>query len=164
MDHNMSQIESSHNENGAEQFLSFVLGNEEYGMEILKVQEIKGFSALTPIPNMPSYIRGVMNLRGTVVPVVDLRTQFSMAEVEYNQFTVIILVNIREKITGLVVDAVTDVFNLNRSAILPPPEFGAQFDTRFISGVANIGDRLVVLLNIDKLLLDDQVAMLALTN
>ncbi len=164
MDHNMSQIESSNNENGADQFLSFVLGNEEYGMEILKVQEIKGFSALTPIPNMPSYIRGVMNLRGTVVPVVDLRTQFSMAEVEYNQFTVIILVNIREKITGLVVDAVTDVFNLNRSEILPPPEFGAQFDTRFISGVANIGDRLVVLLNIDKLLLDDQVAMLALTN
>lgn len=159
MDHDMSQIETSTQTNGANQFLSFVLGNEEYGMEILKVQEIKGFSPLTPIPNMPSYIRGVMNLRGTVVPVVDLRSQFSMNEVEYNQFTVIILVNVREKITGLVVDAVTDVFNLHASEILAPPEFGAQLDTRFISGVANIGDRLIVLLNIEKLLQEDQAAL-----
>src|SRR5262245_63684784 len=94
------------------QFLTFRLQEEEYGIEILRVQEIKGFSRITPIPNTPSYIKGAMNLRGTVVPIVDLRCKFGMPEAEYNQFTVIIVVTVGKKIVGLVVDAVSDVLNI----------------------------------------------------
>jgi purine-binding chemotaxis protein CheW len=91
------------------QFLTFLLGAEQYGVEILKVQEIRGYSAVTPIPNTPSYVKGVINLHGTVVPVVDLRAKFSMATAEYNKFTVIIVVTVGAKVTGLVVDAASDV-------------------------------------------------------
>jgi len=151
----------SNQEAGPSQFLSFVLGGEEYGVEILKVQEIKGYSSITPVPNMPSHIKGVMNLRGMVVPVIDLRNRFGMTETPYNQFTVIILVNVVNKVTGLVVDAVSDVLNLKGGEIQPAPEFGSQVDTRFISGMVNIGERLVVLLNIELLLGDCEVFAVA---
>ena len=134
------------------QYLTFRLGQEEYGVEILKVQEIKGYSAITPVPNMPAYFKGVMNLRGTIVPVVDLRAKFAMAEAEYNQFTVIIVLTVGAKVMGLVVDAVSDVLNIPRADIQATPEFGAEVDARFISGMAKAGEKLVVLLDIDRVL------------
>ena len=140
------------------QVLTFTLGAEEYGIEILKVQEIKGYSAITHIPNAPPHVKGVMNLRGTVVPVVDLRAKFSMEPVEYTKFTVIIVVMVGQKIAGLVVDAVSDVLNIAAADVRPAPDFGARCDTRFISGVVSIGDKLAVLLDINKLLCEEEIA------
>jgi purine-binding chemotaxis protein CheW len=146
------------------QYLTFTLGQEEYGVEILKVQEIKGYSTITPIPNTPRYLKGVMNLRGTIIPVVDLRSKFAMAEAEYNPFTVIIVVTVGTKVVGLIVDAVSDVLNIPQADIQPTPDFGGQVETRFISGLAKAGEKLVVLLDIDKLLIDAELAVLGSTN
>ncbi|MCA9185873.1 MAG: chemotaxis protein CheW [Pirellulaceae bacterium] len=142
---------------GASQFLTFALNDQEFGIEILRVQEIKNFTRLTPIPNMPECIKGVMNLRGTVVPIVDLRAKFNMPATEYNQFTVIIVVNVGTKIMGLVVDAVSDVLNVGADSIEGPPDLG-DIDTSFITGLAKSGERLVTLLNIEQLLGDQQPA------
>ena len=141
------------NANGISQFLTFALNDQEFGIEILRVQEIKNFSRVTPIPNMPECIKGVINLRGTVVPIVDLRKKFNMPTAEYNQFTVIIVVNVGPKIMGLVVDAVSDVLNVGEESIEKTPDLGA-IDTSFITGLAKSGDRLVALLNIEYLLGD----------
>lgn len=134
------------------QYLTFTLGEEEYGIEILKVQEIKGYSAFTPIPNSPPHIKGVMNLRGTVVPVIDLRCKFSMNAAEYNQFTVVIVVTVGTRVFGLVVDAVSDVLSIAPSAIEATPELGAEVDVSFMTGMAKTGERLIALLDIDKVL------------
>lgn len=134
------------------QFLTFTLQDEEFGIEILRVQEIKGFTRVTPIPNVPACIKGVMNLRGTVVPIVDLRSKFHMPSAEYNQFTVIIVVNVGKRVMGLVVDAVSDVLNVQPEAIEGPPDLGAGIDTSFITGMAKSGDHLVTLLDIEQLL------------
>ena len=144
------------------QYLTFTLGAEEYGVEILKVQEIKGYSAITPIPNTPSYVKGVMNLRGSIIPIVDLRAKLAMAEAAYNQFTVIIVVRVGTKTVGVVVDAVSDVLNIPLKDIQPTPDFGSQVDARFISGLAKAGDRLVVLLEIEKVLAGDGAAAMAI--
>ncbi len=142
------------------QFLTFLLGDEQYGVEILKVQEIRGYSAVTPIPNTPTHIKGVINLRGTVVPVVDLRAKFSLMTAEYNKFTVIIVVTVRDKVMGLVVDGVSDVLDIAATEVRVAPEFGANVDTRFISGMATVGDRMTVLLDIERLLSDDEIIAL----
>ncbi|MBK8233473.1 MAG: purine-binding chemotaxis protein CheW [Candidatus Eisenbacteria bacterium] len=135
---------------GGEQFLTFTIGAEEYGIEILKVQEIKGYSAITPIPNAPHYVRGVINLRGTIVPVVDLRARFGMSEEAYTKFTVIIVVNLGRRVVGLVVDAVSDVLNVGEQDVEPPPPLGVGVDTGFMTGLAKMGERLVLLLNIEQ--------------
>jgi purine-binding chemotaxis protein CheW len=134
------------------QYLTFRLRDEEYGVEILKVQEIKGYTAITPVPNTPGYLKGVMNLRGTIVPVVDLRAKFGMEAAEYTAFTVIIVLTVGTKVMGLIVDAVSDVLNIPKTDIQATPDFGAQVDARFISGMAKAGDKLVVLLDIDRVL------------
>ncbi len=134
------------------QYLTFTLGQEEYGVEILKVQEIRGYSAVTPIPNTPGYIKGVMNLRGTIIPVVDLRAKLGLAEAEYNQFTVIIVVMVGTKVMGLIVDSVSDVLNIPKADIQAAPDFGSDVEARFIQGMAKAGEKLVVLLDIDKVL------------
>ena len=145
----------SHRE-GTSQFLTFTLNDQEFGIEILRVQEIKNFTRFTPIPNVPECIKGVMNLRGTVVPIVDLRSKFRMPALEYSQFTVIIVVNVGTRIMGLVVDAVSDVLNVGDDAIEGAPNLGS-IDTSFISGLAKSNDRLVTLLDIEQLL-DEQAA------
>ncbi|MBI4522672.1 MAG: purine-binding chemotaxis protein CheW [Deltaproteobacteria bacterium] len=142
------------------QYLTFTLGKEEYGVDILKVQEIKGYTAITPIPNTPPYIKGVMNLRGTIIPVVDLRLKLEMAEAEYNQFTVIIVVKVGTKVVGLVVDAVSDVLNIPKSDIQEPPDFGTQVDVQFINGMAKASEKMVVLLDIGKILGEEEQAAL----
>jgi purine-binding chemotaxis protein CheW len=133
------------------QFLTFCLDNEEYGLEILRVQEIKGYSKITPLPNTPPEVKGVMNLRGAVVPIIDLRTRFGLRQAEYTRFTVIIVVTVGAKVVGLVVDAVSDVLNVGAKEVVPTPELGAAVDTSFMTGIARTGERLVTLLNIDRL-------------
>lgn len=151
----MQQCEMTDNLTGftadGNQFLTFRLQEEEYGIEILRVQEIKGFSRITPIPNTAPHIKGAMNLRGTVVPIVDLRVKFGLPEAEYNQFTVIIVVTVGKKIVGLVVDAVSDVLNIIQNEIEPAPDLGGM-DTSFMTGMAKASDKLITLLNIDRLL------------
>ncbi len=136
---------------GGNQFLTFRLAGEEYGVEILRVQEIKGYSRVTPVPNAPPAVKGVMNLRGTVVPVFDLRTRFGMPRVEPDPFTVVIVVTVGPQMAGLVVDAVSDVLDVGPADFVPPPDLGAGADTSFMTGMARTGDRLVTLLNIDQL-------------
>ena len=138
--------------NEGSQYLTFTMAGEEYGVEILKVQEIKGYSAITPIPNTPAYVKGVMNLRGTIIPVVDLRAKLAMANGQYNQFTAIVVLTVGAKTMGLVVDAVSDVLKIPRAEIQAAPDFGAAVDARFISGMAKAGDKLVVLLDIERVL------------
>ena len=145
----------------ASQFLTFSLGQEEYGIALLKVQEIKGYSAITPIPNTPPHIKGVMNLRGAVIPIVDLRIRFGMEAIEYTKFHVIIVINVGTKVMGLLVDAVSDVLNAGAEDIRPAPDFGAHADTRFISGMASAGDKVAVLLDVETLLSEADLAVTA---
>jgi purine-binding chemotaxis protein CheW len=147
----MMQHSTSHNgaAPGGAQFLTFRLGTEEYAVDILGVQEIKGYSAITPIPNAPVQIKGVINLRGTVVPVVGLRERFGMPTVDYDKFTVIVMMTVATKVIGIVVDAVTDVLTLRSDDIHAPPELGAGVDTSFITGMARTAERLVIVLNVE---------------
>ena len=139
------------------QFLTFQLGDELYGVDILRVQELKGYTTVTKIPNQPSYIKGVMNLRGTIVPIVELRTTFGMATVDYTMLSVIVVVVVRDRIMGLVVDSVSDVLNISQKDIQSPPEFGTKVDVSFLNGIAKCGDKLVALLNIDRLLSENEM-------
>ena len=139
---------------GGSQFLTFSLGDELYGVDILRVQEIKGYTAVTKIPNTPSHIKGVLNLRGTIVPIVELRTKFGMPTIDYTAFTVIIVVVVQDKVMGLVVDAVSDVLDIEKKDIQSAPDFGNKVDVTFLNGVGKSGDKLVSLLDIDRLLMD----------
>jgi purine-binding chemotaxis protein CheW len=137
------------------QFLTFALGQEEYGVEILKIQEIKGFADITPLPNAPAYVKGVLNLRGTIVPIVDLRKKFGMPAEAYTQFTVIVVVQVQGKTLGFIVDAVSDVLTVAADAIQPTPDLHGQIDTACLTGLAPTGEqgeKLVILLDIDKVL------------
>jgi purine-binding chemotaxis protein CheW len=140
-----------------DQFLTFILHDEEYGIEILRVQEIKGYTKVRPIPNAPTYIKGAMNLRGTVVPVVDLRIRLGMPEAEYNQFTVIIVVSVGSKIVGLVVDAVSDVLDIAQNQIDETPAIAGEIDNGVFQGMGKVGDKLVLLLNVDRLLAGEKL-------
>jgi purine-binding chemotaxis protein CheW len=142
-----------------QQFLTFLLEDQEYGLEIFKIREIRGYSPITPIPNVPSHVRGVMNLRGTVLPVVDLRMKFHLPEVEYNKFTVIVIATVGEKTVGLLVDAVSDVLTVGLDAIREAPDFGTAVDTRFINGVFQSKERLAVALNLEELLTESELAV-----
>lgn len=142
-----------------QQFLTFLLEDQEYGLEIFKIREIRGYSPITSIPNVPPHVRGVMNLRGTVLPVVDLRMKFSLPQVEYNKFTVIVIATVAEKTVGLLVDAVSDVLTIEQNAIREAPDFGSSVDTRFINGVFQSRERLTVALNLEELLSEDELAV-----
>jgi len=143
----------------SQQFLTFLLEEQEYGLEIFKIREIRGYAPITPIPNVPSHVRGVMDLRGTVLPVVDLRMKFRMPTVEPDKFTVIVIATVGEKTVGLLVDAVSDVLTVELSAIREAPDFGSAVDTRFISGVFQSKDRLAVSLNLEELLTESEIAI-----
>jgi purine-binding chemotaxis protein CheW len=143
------------NEEGADQYLSFILGDEEYGVEILRVQEIKGWDNVTQIPNTPKYLCGVLNLRGTIVPVVDLRLRFDMKARKYTPTTVVIVLKVEgitARTVGIVVDAVSDVHNVLPEVIRSAPDFGSSVDTRFIRGLVPIEEKMMMILNIDQLL------------
>jgi purine-binding chemotaxis protein CheW len=142
-----SRIETHQNE-----FLTFTLGAEEYGIDILKVKEIRGYDAVTRIANSPEYIKGVINLRGTIVPIVDMRIKFNLGKVEYNQFTVVIILNVAGRMVGMVVDSVSDVITLGPDQVKPAPEFGAALDTQYIIGLGAVEDRMLILVDIEKLM------------
>jgi len=139
------------------QYLTFQLGEELYGVDILRVQEIKGYTTVTKIPNTPPHIKGVLNLRGTIVPIVELRTKFGMPTIDYTMFTVIVVVVVQDRIMGLVVDSVSDVLNIDKKDIQPPPQFGAKVDVSILTGIGKSGDKLVALLNVDRLLSESEM-------
>ena len=143
----------------SQQFLTFLLDDQEYGLEIFKIREIRGYAPITPIPNVPPHVRCVMNLRGTVLPVIDLRMKFHLPPVEYNKYTVIVIAAVGDKTVGLLVDAVSDVLMVADKDICEAPDFGASVDTRFINGVFESRERLTVALNLEKLLSESELTL-----
>lgn len=136
----------------ANEFLTFTLGKEEYGIDILKVQEIRGYDAVTSIANTPEFIKGIINLRGIIVPIVDMRIKFKLGSAEYDQFTVVIILNIAKRVVGMVVDGVSDVITLPSAQIKPAPEFGAAMDTQYIVGLGTLDERMIILVDIERLM------------
>ncbi len=138
------------------QYLTFILGKEEYGIDILRVQEIKGWDAVTTIPNTPEYIKGVINLRGTIVPIIDLREKLLLGNKSYGPTTVVIVLKVESekgtRIVGIVVDAVSDVYSIGMNDLKPAPDFGGTIGTEFVRGLATVEEKMVILLNIDELL------------
>ena len=138
------------------QYLTFFMADEEYGIDILSVQEIRGWEPMTVIPNSPNYVQGVINLRGTVVPVLDLRSRFQLPRVDYSELTVVIIVKVivhdHEKIMGLVVDAVSDVYNLEKNEIENAPDIGEVANKDYIDGLIDVQNKMIVLLNLEQVL------------
>lgn len=136
-----------------QQYLTFLLAGEEYGVDILRVQEIKGWDTVTQIPNTPAYIRGVINLRGTIVPIIDMRVRFNLEDLEYGPTTVVIVLKVnsddKSRIMGIVVDGVSDVYNMPDEEIKPSPDFGSAVDTDFVKGLATVNEKMVIVLDID---------------
>jgi len=141
------------------EFLTFILGKEEYGIDILKVQEIRGYDAVTSIANMPAFIKGVINLRGIIVPIVDLRIKFKLSDVSYDQFTVVIILNLGTRVMGVVVDSVSDVLMLAPEQIRAAPELSAALDTRYIMGLGTVEERMLILVDIEKLMLGPEMEL-----
>ncbi len=132
------------------EFLSFTLGSEEYGIDIQRVQELRGYEAVTRIANAPEFMKGVMNLRGVIVPIIDMRMKFALGSPVYDQFTVVIVINIRGQTLGMVVDSVSDVTNLSQDQIRPAPEMGSSIDADFLIGLAPLEDRMLILMDIER--------------
>ena len=145
-------IESAAAGHMANEFLTFKLGSEEYGIEILKVQEIRCYEAVTHIANAPEFIKGVVNLRGIIVPIVDMRIKFKLGSVTYDETTVVIILNIANRVVGMVVDGVSDVTTLKPEEIRPAPEFGSGLDVKYLQGLGTVDDRMIILLDIEKLM------------
>lgn len=144
----------------ASEFLTFRLGQESYGIEILKVQEIRGYETPTSIANAPAFIKGVINLRGVIVPILDLRIKFNLGQVSYDDFTVAIILNIAGRVVGVVVDAVSDVLTLAAEAIRATPEFASTtFDTKYITGLGTVEEQMIILLDIEKLMTGADMAL-----
>jgi purine-binding chemotaxis protein CheW len=143
----------------AQEYLTFTLGPEEYAIDILKVQEIRGYEAPTTIANAPAFLKGVINLRGTIVPIVDLRIKFNVGAAEYTPFTVVIILNVANRVVGIVVDSVSDVTTLRSDQIRPAPEFAATVDTRYIVGLGTLGERMLIVVDIERLMLSSEMAL-----
>ncbi|MES2071543.1 MAG: chemotaxis protein CheW [Pseudomonadota bacterium] len=142
-----------------QEFLAFTLGREEYGIDILKVQEIRGYEAVTRIANAPDFLKGVINLRGIIVPVVDMRIKFNLGEPTYDQFTVVIILNIGGRIVGMVVDSVSDVTTLMPEQVRAAPEMGTTFSTDFLIGLGTLEERMLILVDIDKLMSSPEMGL-----
>jgi len=146
-------------ESTGNEFLAFTLGREEYGIDILRVQEIRGYEPVTRIANSPDFIKGVVNLRGTIVPIVDMRIKFNLGNVTYNDLTVVIVLNISNRVIGMVVDGVSDVISLTAEQIRPPPEMGSALDTKYILGMGTVDNRMIILVDIEKLMSAEDMAL-----
>ncbi len=138
-----------------DQYLTFMLSGEEYGVDILTVQELRGWEETTPIPNTPSFVLGVINLRGVVVPIVDLRDRFGLDRIDYGPTTVVIIVKVeasgKERVLGIVVDAVSEVYDINKEDMQPPPDMDGSISIDFVTGLATMDEKMVILLDINKL-------------
>ncbi len=141
---------------GTDQYLTFILAGEEYGIDILRVQEIRGWESATNIPNTPDFILGVINLRGAVVPIIDLRSRFGLESIEFSKTTVVIVVKIEDKegdrIMGIVVDAVSEVYNISEDMLREAPDLGGAINTDFVKGLATVDEKMIILLNVDLLI------------
>ncbi|HSH47834.1 MAG TPA: chemotaxis protein CheW [Halomonas sp.] len=154
-----SSLDTAALEAQSREFLVFSLGDEEYAIDILKVQEIRGYENVTRIANAPDFIKGVTNLRGIIVPIIDLRIKFHLDKVEYGGQTVVIVVNVADRVVGIVVDGVSDVMTLTAEQIKPAPEFGVTLSSDYLSGLGSLEDRMLVLVDIDKLLTSEEMAL-----
>ena len=146
-------------EEAGREYLTFRLGAEEYGIDILRVNEIRGWEVPTSIANTPEFIKGVINLRGIIVPIIDLRLKFRLGSAEYNDFTVMIILRVAQRVVGIVVDAVSDVITLTPEQTRPAPDFGAALDTRFITGLGTVDERMLILVDIERLLTSDEMQL-----
>lgn len=142
------------------EYLTFTLGNEEYGIDILKVQEIRGYDAVTAIANTPAFIKGVINLRGIIVPIVDMRIKFNLGQVTYDHLTVVIILNIAKRVVGMVVDGVSDVIALTPEQIKPAPQFSATMDTRYLKGLGAVEERMLILVDIEELMTSSDMELM----
>ena len=142
------------------EFLSFKLGEEEYGIDILKVQEIRGYEKPTRMANVPPFIKGVVNLRGIIVPIIDMRIKFNLSVVEYNEFTVVIILNVAGRVLGIVVDGVSDVTTLAAEQIKPAPDFSGQLDTDYVIGLGTLDERMLILLDIEQMLSSAEMGLM----
>lgn len=137
---------------GPQEFLTFALGKGEYGIEILKVQEIRSYEVVTTIANAPEFIKGVVNLRGNIVPIIDMRIKFNLGNVNYDESTVVIILNVAGRVVGMVVDSVSDVIALAGEQIRPAPDFSSSFNVKYITGVGTVDARMLILVDIEKLM------------
>ena len=142
------------------QYLTLRLGEEEYAIDILRVQEIRSYEEPTKMVNSPSFIKGVINLRGVIVPIVDLRMKLNIPNVAYDEFTVVIILNLRGTVIGAVVDAVADVVTLSSDIIKPAPQFESAIEARFVVGLANLGERMLIVMNMDALMSGTELGMM----
>ncbi|MBR7745417.1 chemotaxis protein CheW [Undibacterium baiyunense] len=142
------------------EFLAFTLGNEEYGIDILKVQEIRGYEAVTRIANAPDFLKGVINLRGIIVPIVDMRIKFNLGEPTYDQLTVVIILNIGVRVVGMVVDSVSDVMTLLPEQVRPAPEMNTTFNSDFLIGLGTLEERMLILVDIEKLMSSPEMGLM----
>ncbi|MFS2224818.1 chemotaxis protein CheW [Pantoea sp. B65] len=147
-------------ESVGQEFLVFTLGDEEYGIDILKVQEIRGYDQVTRIANTPQFIKGVTNLRGVIVPIIDLRIKFDQPDVDYNDNTVVIVLNLERRVVGIVVDGVSDVLSLTQEQIRPSPEFAVTMSTEYLTGLGALGERMLILVDIEKLLSSEEMELM----
>ena len=147
---------------GAREYLTFRLDQEEYGLDILKVQEIRGYEPPTRIANAPSFIKGVVNLRGTIVPIVDMRLKFNCSKAQYDSFTVVIILNLRQRVVGIVVDSVSDVMQIAADSIRSAPDIESIIDSSCILGLGSVGERMLILLDIEKLMSSADMGLVAL--
>lgn len=151
--------QSELNAAASNEYLTFVLGREEYGIDILKVQEIRGYESPTTIANAPAFIKGVINLRGVIVPIIDMRIKFNLGEPSYDQFTVVIILNIADRVVGMVVDGVSDVIQLSADNLRPAPDFSSTLDTRYIVGLGTVDDRMIIVVDIERLMSSQDMAL-----
>ena len=140
--------------------LVFVIGDEEYGVDILKVQEIRGYEKVTAIPSAPDYLKGVVNLRGIIVPVIDMRIKFKLPDPRYDSFTVVVILRLATRVIGIVVDAVSDVVRLAANDVKDPPKLGSVVDSSYLTGVATLNERMVLLIDIEKFLSSSELGLL----
>jgi purine-binding chemotaxis protein CheW len=144
----------------AGEYLTFVLGDEQYGIEILKVQEIRGYDSVTQIANTPPFIKGVVNLRGKIVPIVDLRIKFNLGKVDYDEFTVVIILNLAGRIVGIVVDGVSDVKALKEEQLREVPSLVTSIDTKYIVGLATVEEHMLILVDIERLMSSQEMQLI----
>jgi purine-binding chemotaxis protein CheW len=142
------------------EFLAFTLGQEEYGIDIQKVQELRGYDKVTHIANAPEFIKGVVNLRGIIVPIIDMRIKFNLGVPNYDQFTVVIILNIAGRTMGMVVDSVSDVITLSAEQVKPAPQMGVALDTEYLIGLGTLDDRMLILVDIDKLMSSTEMGLI----
>jgi len=142
------------------EFLAFTLGREEYGVDALKVQEIRGYGYVTRVPNVPPFIKGVVNLRGLILPIVDMRIKFKLGQPTYDQSTVVIILNTNGRLAGIVVDSVSDVLTLMPDQITQAPDCDSVITAEYLIGLGSVGERMLILLDIDKLMVSDEMALM----